>query len=245
MNQVLKYAAYGIGSFTVLGGSFFMAAALSGTPMSAIPGVGGMFPEPVQPETKEEVQDLREELAQDRRSAGQVYGRARSPLQAFLLDNPFSAGELEQITEDLKAERRAVAMQEAELEQLRAELVEERQHYQDLFVELEELRTALVTRGEEQKAREEELRRKQKDLEGVERTSFEDLSPVFTEGKAKDSAAMLTQTYDPEQAAMILTALETERAAALLAEIHQADPEQGPLYMDAYRKARITQTQEK
>ena len=146
MNQVLKYAAYGIGSFTVLGGSFFMAAALSGTPMSAIPGVGGMFPEPVQPETKEEVQDLREELAQDRRSAGQVYGRARSPLQAFLLDNPFSAGELEQITEDLKAERRAVAMQETELEQLRAELVEDRQHYQDLFVELEELRELVDSR---------------------------------------------------------------------------------------------------
>lgn len=245
MNHVLKYAALGAGSFALLGGSFFAFAVLSGTPMSQIPGIGAVFPEP--PEGAEDVDaepeknDAREELAGDRRSAGQVYGRARGPLQAFLLDNPFSAGELEELADALKSGRRSLAVRESELEELRAELEEERRHYQDLFAELEELRTALVVRNDEQEARAEELRRQATDLEEVERASYRNLATVYAEGKPSSVAGMLTQTYPPEKAALILAALDDERAAALLAEIHKADPARGALYMDAFRKAKAPQ----
>lgn len=244
MNSVLKYVAYGAGSFALLGGSFFAFAVLSGTPMSQIPGIGAVFPAPEEvPEeaAPPEANDAREELAGDRRSTGQVYGRARGPLQAFLLDNPFSAGELEELADALKSERRALAVRENELAALRAELDEERRHYQELFAELEELRTALVERSEEQEARAEELARQRSDLAEVERASYRNLATVYAEGKASSAAGMLSQAYPPEKAALILSALDDERAAALLAEIHKADPARGALYMDAFRKAKAPQ----
>lgn len=248
-NPVLKYAAYCLGATALLGGSFFTFAVLSGTPMSQVPGIGVAFPAPPDEEAdldaEPEPNDAREELAADRRSAGQVYGRARGPLQAFLLDNPFSAGELEELADALKSERRSLAVRESALEKLRAELDEERRHYQGLFAELEELRTALVARNEEQEAREAELRRQASNLEEVERASYRNLASVYAEGKADTTAGMLAQTYAPEKAALILAALDDERAAALLAEIHEADPARGALYMDAFRQAKAPQATRK
>jgi len=242
MSKVLKYAAYGLGGFAILSGTFLGFALLSGTPLSQIPGMQSMFPAPVQPPARLGEQehpdlDAREELAADQRSAGQVFERARSPLQAFLLPNPFSAGELEGLADALERQQATLKEREGELARERSQLEEEKQHYRELFAELEDLRSALVRQNEEQQARSEELQRDRDALAEVERASFRSLAAVYAEGKAKDMAALLAKAYAPEKAALILAALPDDRAAALLTEIHKSDPDLGAKFVDAFRQA--------
>ena len=251
MNKVLMYVAYGLGGFVILSGAFFGFAVLSGTPLSQIPGLQSLFPVPPEgqlaPPDGRMPSDVnaREELAADQRSAGQVFERARSPLQAFLLPSPFSAGELEALADDLERQQATLKERERELELERSRLEEEKQHYRDLFAELEELRSALVRQNEEQQARSEELQRNRDALAEVERASFRSLAAVYAEGKAKDMAAMLARAYPPEKAALILAALPEDRAAALLTEIHKADPDLGARSVDAFRQAQSKPRAEK
>lgn len=250
MKKPLKIALLSAGGFTLLSGTFLLFAAMSGTPMHQIPGIGGFFPAPPEEDTAAVDEDpapsnSREELAQDRRSVGQILERARSPLQAFLLPNPFSAGELENLADALKRQQGVLHEEQVDLARQRTELEEEKQHYRDLFAELEDLRSNLVRQSEEQSARAEEIQRDRDALAELERASFRSLATIYAEGKAKDMAAMLTAAYAPEQAALVLAALPEDRAAALLAEIHKTDPGEGAKYVDAYRMARTQEPAKK
>lgn len=244
MKKALSLAGYGVGGAALVGGSFVLFAALSGAPLSQLPAVGGLFPEPEPTAVGRDGEvplDVREELAADRRPVGQLFDRARSPLHAFLLPSPFSVSELEELESRLENRMRELDARERALDERERELVDEREHYRHLFAELEELRNQLARGHDEQQAREQEIERDRQALEEAERASFQTLAAIYSEGRARDMAGMLSATYEPEKAALVLAALDDERAATLLAEIHRADPERGALYVDAYRRAQSPQ----
>ena len=241
-----EIAAYTLGGSALVAGSFVLFTGLSGTPLSAIPGIGSFFPQPVAvggPDGEAAPpMDVREELDGDRRPVGELVERARSPLHAFLLPSPYSAGELAALEQRLEARLREVEIRERELERRECEVAEEREHYRELFAELEELRNGLVREAEENRVRQEEIESERAGLAESERESYRAVAAIYAEGKARDAAGMLAKTYEPDRAALVLCALEDERAAAILAEIHRGDPEAGARYVDAYRRALQTQT---
>ena len=93
MTDITKYVAYGIGGVTLLAGSFFLVAAVTGTPLSRMKGVGGLFPAEPAAEivTEDKEPEIEEQLEGDVRSPEQIFDAARSPLTAFILQDPFSA----------------------------------------------------------------------------------------------------------------------------------------------------------
>jgi hypothetical protein len=80
MSNILKYAAYGLGGTTLIAGSFFLVAALSGTPLSELKAVGGLFPEKPAVQVSDDDQDteLEVQLQNDTRSPQQLYDSRRT-----------------------------------------------------------------------------------------------------------------------------------------------------------------------
>src|SRR5688572_29339479 len=96
MNNTLMYLAYGLGGSALVAGSFVVATALTGTPMNTMKGVGGLFP--LEPSAVVTIPtgppEVELQLEGDTRSEEQIFDAARSPLTAFILEDPFSAQEL-------------------------------------------------------------------------------------------------------------------------------------------------------
>lgn len=241
IGKLMKYAAYGICAAVLLTGSFFLFAALSGTEMSEMKGVGGAFPDKKEaPATASKaLPHPQDELDGDRRSEEQVLHESASPLKAFLLPSGFSAGELTELEEALERRMAELDLRSRDLDERAKALVLDRQLYDGLFAELEVLRESLLDQSAEAEARDEELDAKNAALEARRRGSFATLAKTFYSedaGKAKELAPMLT-AYSPEDAALILVALPNERAAALVTAVLATDPQEAKVLQDAYMAA--------
>ena len=96
-NQVVKIAAFALAGIVLFAASFFLFAVLSGTKLDELAVVGGMF---ASEETAEVAEgdpepDPTIELQEDERPEEAVLHSATTPLQAFLVQSPFSNDELE------------------------------------------------------------------------------------------------------------------------------------------------------
>lgn len=238
MNNLMKYSAYAIGAMVLISGAFFLFAALSGTPMSEMKGVGGAFPEAQAGSAVAGMDQPRpqDELESDRRSKSQVLREAVSPLKAFLYPAPFSGTKLAELEQALEQRMSELDMRDRDLDERESTLEQDRQLYDDLFTELEVLRTSLLQQDAETRARGEELDARDTALEAHKRTSYATLAKTFygeDAGEAETLAPMLT-AYSPEDAALILVALPGERAAALVTSVLRMDPQKAKGLQDAY-----------
>lgn len=240
MTELSKYLAYGLGSVALVGGSFVLFTALSGTPMSRVTGVGRLFPEDAEaPPADLPAPTGGEEVDADPRPAGVVVEAARSPLNAFLLPSPFSASELEDLEQRLQTRLDELATRERRLEERERQLAEDRRHYEELFAELEDMRTSILEMDDERRARAEELDRDRRAAEEREDQSYRDLAKFYGEGKARDMAAMLADVFQADEAALILSALSQDRAGELMSEVYKLDPKKGAALQEAYRAAQL------
>ena len=238
MKNLTTYAAYGLGGTGLIAGSFVLFAALSGTPLSKVAGVGSFFPEeaagPVA--ATQDFGHPEDELEDDRRTPEQVLDSARGPLHVFVMPSPFSATDLEQLEASLQNRMMELDLRDRELDRREAQLEEDRLHYIDLLGELEQLRTALLEMDDERVAQAEELDRDREAFSESEKHSYRSMAKLYEEGKAKDLAPMLMKVYAPDKAALILAALPQEQVGLLLGEIFRIDEAQGAAYQQAYRE---------
>jgi hypothetical protein len=235
-SKPIKYLAYGLGALALLAGSFFLFAALSGTPMSELKTVGGAFPEDSQePATASQAMPHpQDEIEQDRRPPEQVLGDATSPLRAFMLPIGFSAGELGELESALERRMAELDLRSRELDERDDQLKQDRQLYDELFTELEGLRSGLLEQEAEQEARAEELDAGQAALKAERRSRFATLAPMYAEGRNK---GLMLAKYTPDEAALILSSLTPQRAAELITEIHKKDEDTAKAFQDAYMAA--------
>jgi hypothetical protein len=246
MDKLMKNAAYGTGAAVLLAGSFSLFAALSGTEMSEMKGVGGAFPDAEQAAAtaSQGFPHPQDELDGDRRSTEQVLHESASPLKAFLLPSGFTAGGLAELEQELEQRMAEVDLHARDLDEREKVLEQDRQLYDELFADLEVLRESLLDQSDEARARDEELAARNAALQAQRRASFATLArTIYDEdsggAKAKDLAPML-RAYEPEDAALILVALPAERATSLVTEVLKIDEAQARSLQDAYMAASAT-----
>tara|TARA_R110002126_G_scaffold177860_3_gene326859 strand:+ start:3953 stop:4678 length:726 start_codon:yes stop_codon:yes gene_type:complete len=239
MKQAIQIATYVIGSATLLGGSFFLFAALSGTPLRDISGVGDMFPgEEVDPATvSQDVPTIDEQLLGDRRGSDQVFLEAASPLRAFVLENPFSSGELEMLEQRLEMRMEEVNKRSRDLDKREAQVIADKQQYDRLFNELENLRNQLIQEKDELINQRAEAERDEEALDEKQKAAWKAVAALFEEGKASTQAQMLIDGYSPKEAGLVLAQLETERVRELLAAVHKIDTPSYEAMEKAWRAA--------
>jgi DNA repair exonuclease SbcCD ATPase subunit len=238
MKNLTTYMAYGLGGTGLIAGSFVLFAALSGTPLSKVAGVGRLFPEdPSDPVTSsQDTPNPEDELQEDRRTSEQVLESARGPLHAFVMPSPFSATDLEELEGSLENRMTELELRDRELDRREAQLEEDRLHYIDLLTELEQMRTSLLEMDDERVAKAEELDRDISAFTESEKQSYRAMAELYKAGKAKDLAPMLMKVYTPDKAALILAALPQDQVGLLLGEIFNIDEALGAAYQEAYRQ---------
>ncbi len=240
MNNTLMYLAYSLGGTTLVAGSFFLATALSGTPMNAMRGVGGLFrPEPsaeVTPETAPP--EVEEQLEGDTRSDDQIFDAARSPLTAFTLQDPFSTQELSTLEHRLRLKLEEIDRRTRSLDEREAHLDRDAEYLERQFKELDRLKAVILTESDEAQAVGDEIEANRRAFAAREVQVYKSMAPQFEEGEAEVGAAKLVDVYDAEEAAKILRHLPDERVTELMTAILVAFPDKHRDYMRAYQLAK-------
>jgi hypothetical protein len=225
MKQAIQITSYVLGSATLLGGSFVLFAALSGTPLRSVAGVGNLFPaEETGPATvDQDVPTIDDQLVGDRRSKEQVFLEASSPLRVFVLENPFSSGELEILEQRLKTRMEELNKRKSALDDREAQVNADKQQYDRLFNELEDLRNQLIQEKDELINQRAETVRDEEALDDKQKAAWKAVSALFEEGTASTQAQMLIDGYSPKDAGLVLAELEIERVRELLSAMHKID----------------------
>ena len=233
--KIVKYAAISLAAIVLFAASFFLFAILSGTPLDQLAVIGKYMAKsqdesqvPADPETS-----VASELKEDRRPEEVVLSSATSPLQAFLLQSPFSTEELQQLQSELKSKITANAARQLDLNARQREIETREKHLEDRWSELEAIRNALNQRELELTQRGDEIDREARVAAETEEASWEGIASIFSEGKVKDLKDKLL-AFPPEKAALIMKSLPESRAAELLQTLTGEDFR---TYTDAYRKA--------
>jgi hypothetical protein len=240
MNNTMMYVAYGVGGTTLLAGSFFLATALSGTPMNAMKGVGGLFPpEPVAAVTpKTEPIEVEQQLEADTRSDKQIFDAARSPLTAFMFADPFSTQELASLENRLLLKLEELDGRARSLDEREAHLDRDAEYLERQFKELDRLKAAILNESDEARAVGDEIEANRLSLAAREVQVYKSMAPQFEEGEADVASARLVDVYEPEEAAKILRHLPDERVTELMTAILVAFPDKHKDYMRAYQLAK-------
>lgn len=239
MKKAIQIASYTLGGATLLGGSFFLFAAMSGTPMSDVGGVGDMFPDDPEQSAaaSQDVPSVDEILSEDRRGSEQVFLEAASPLRTFVLENPFSAGELELLEKRLENRMQEVRDRDLDLDAREARLAEREAHVDRQYDEITALRNQLLEERDELIHQKAEADRDSAAVDEKEKASWKAVSALFEEGKAKDQAQMLIDGYEAAEAGQLLAHLSVERVRELLAAVHKIDAETYEAMEKAWRSA--------
>lgn len=228
MNPLLKTVAFALGAIAITIGSYVTIGALTGTPMSDLPGIKAFVPAPPQAPVVEsrEVPSVREELAQDRRGQVHVYEAASTPLKAFLMESPFDGSELQALEDRLQSRLEELDRRAEKLDARERELEQSFAHVETMYAEIEALRTEVFEERATVETRADEVDANDRAQKEREAQWLETAASIYAEGKAKTSAGMLLAGKDAGQVARILNELGDERRRELMGAIHDLDPEQ-------------------
>ncbi|MCP5022259.1 MAG: hypothetical protein GY930_10835 [bacterium] len=229
MNKIILILSGIAAAILLLVGTFVTAAGMLGAELHELPAIGGLFPEPpvaaIDPSLNELNTSVEEQVDADIRSPEQVMDHSSSPLHAFLLPNPFSTDQLEELESQLKTRLNAIAEREKELDARQLDLEESQRHLAALQRELESVRSGLIEERDETVALQEE--NKIKDAASAEERveSFKLMSSLFAEGDVDVKSQMLLDMYPPKEIGLVLAGLPPERVAVLMAGIRTAAPD--------------------
>lgn len=236
MNHLFKYLAYGLGSLTLVAGSFFLFTAVSGTPLSKVGGVGKLFPErPEAPATSSrELPEIETLLENDTRSSDQIFDAARSPFATFTLQDPFSEIELARLENLLHMRKDQLDKREASLDERERFLDQDEEALKRRFDDLERLKAQILDESEDQRARTEELAAGEKAQAARESELYKSMAPLYEDNEPEVASRMLMNMYAPEEAAKVLEHMSDDRVRELLEAIHASDPAKHKEYSRAY-----------
>lgn len=242
MNQSLKHLLLGAGGIALFCGAFVGFAKWRGAELHELPWIGLLFPVPhdvagdapahpdLERPSRPGAAQPEAEPVRPRQEPSKV---ARAGLlDAFSLESPYSASELQALVDALEASHReaeirleAIAAREAAVEVREAAVADREQ-------ELAELKSRLdaMTQG----AGSAPLETRRSTAEQLEELTWSAKSALFAEGDAETLATRLI-AYPPIEAARILAGLPPERAQELLGALPEARWRE---YAEAYASMR-------
>jgi flagellar motility protein MotE (MotC chaperone) len=254
MKPAVKYALFAAGGLVLLGGSFVVFAALSGTPLHEVAILEKFVAAPAtgEHEAKSEPAAAHAEPSDEhapdmdhggstastkkpRMSAGDVRAVEANVgvLSAFMLPSPLSAGELSELQQSLRTTNNDAKKRLERITQRERELDEWEHSLDERTQELQELRRVIERKELDITLREDEVKRDENAKNARETQSWGELAKFFAEGDPEDLAKKLV-LFEPKEAVRILRALDDERASAL---VNALPPDKYHAYLDAYRAA--------
>jgi len=228
MNRVIEIVAMVLGGLSIFAVCFLGFSSLSGVPLSEIPGIGGLFPEPQeQPPAYEPAGPSR---PRESKSDLQLIQSGLGTLSAWSLPAPYTAEELRSLVDELKAKLLVLDHREGELEEREENLELELETLRERFTALEQLRAELEQYESELDLREDELEAKEVVRDERNRAKWQSMAPVLSSLDPNEAARKIIR-YAPEDAAEILHAMADAAASSILTSIPD---ESFRDYLDAY-----------
>jgi len=253
MKPAVKYALFAAGGLVLLGGSFVVFAALSGTPLHEVAILKNFVAAPktdehaAKPAPADEHAATADEHTDMARSDGE--SSAKTPhirpgdaraieanvgvLSAFMLPSPLSAGELSELQQSLRNTNNDAKKRLERITQRERELDEWEHSLDERTQEIQELRRVIERKELDITLREDEVKRDESAKNARETQSWGELAKFFAEGDPEDLAKKLV-LFEPKEAVRILRALDDERASAL---VNALPPDKYHAYLEAYRAA--------
>jgi len=216
MNRVIEIVAMVLGGLSIFAVCFLGFSSLSGVPLSEIPGVGGLFPEPQGPPPARE--PSRTPPRRESKSDLQLIQSGLGSLSAWSLPAPYTAEELRSLVGELKAKLLVLDRREGELDEREQNLELELETLGERFTALEQLRSELEHYEAELDLREEELEAKERVRDERTRAKLQNMARVLSNLEPTEAAGKIVR-YAPEDAAEILRAMEDPKASAILTAI--------------------------
>ncbi len=226
MNRAIEIVVMALGGLSIFAVCFAGFSSLSGVPLSEVPGIGSLFPEPE--ETPSEARNT--EPPPKRRSDTEVIQTSLGSLGAWSLPAPYTARELRSLVDELKAKLLVLDRRERELERRQEDHEMEVETLQDRFASLEQLRTDLEQYESELNLREDEVTAMEGNQTERNLAKWRDVSTVLALLPAEEAAAKIVQ-YPPDDAAEILRAMTDTAAGSILTSIPDENFRE---YLDAY-----------
>ncbi|MBM3986336.1 MAG: hypothetical protein FJ294_00070 [Planctomycetes bacterium] len=231
MNKNAKIALYSTGGVGGFAAAYVLFALMMGAPAHTIPVIGALFPSPA--ENIEKANSTAPLVASEAQSGTRTERRAASAglMDAFQIQSPYSAGELEALATELKRKvadldaRLAAVADREKSASARAEQLDE--HY----AELQRLQRALEEREKTLADRESSVTESDRARLEREQQGWVRLGKLFADGDAAELGTRLAE-YAPGDAARILHSLKPARAKELLENVGATKWRE---YADAYR----------
>ncbi len=235
MVSYLKPALAVLGGATLFAGAFVFSALQRGASRGDLPLIGGLLSEKAAEPAPEHVEPVApaKPVHEEPRTAG------LGLLDAFHIEAPLSAAELEALARDLKLGIAQIERRGAELDDRERRLADREHQLDEHYASLQELRTSLERWEQDLVGREVNVGQAEVDKEAREAESWQKMAKLFEKGDASSLARKLS-AYSPGEAAQILKHLKTERARELLEGVTGESWKQ---YWDAYRQAMGTPQQ--
>ncbi len=239
MNKIILILSGIAAAALLLVGTFVTAAGMLGAELHELPVLGALFPEPpvesIDPSLNELNSSVEEQVDADMRSPEQVMDNSSSPLHAFLLPNPWSTDQLEEIESQLKTRLNAIGEREKELDARQLNLEESQRHLTELQKELESVRSGLIDERDETVALQEEVKIEEKAAAEKRVESFKQMSSLFANGDADEMSQMLLDMYPPADIGLVLSGLTPERVQVLMQGIRNSQPDVLSMVEASYR----------
>ncbi|HIG11678.1 MAG: hypothetical protein ABGY71_04575 [bacterium] len=238
MHKILKYGLFGLGGFSLFLGSFTGIAALSGTPMHQVAGIGAFFDAPaVAPGTTRTSEEPRVANEEPAISGQDALERQAGLLGAWMVPSPFTGTELRSLQDELKAKFQENRELLGTLRARELELDEWEKTLQEKYNELADIRTKLEDMEGDLELRYAELERDEAAERSRELAGWEAQAELYKGGEPEINASMLANET-PEDAALLMRALGPTAAGEILRLLEP--PELRKAFMDAYRRVSET-----
>ncbi len=240
MNRIIEIAALLLGGVSFFAVCFVGFAAISGTPLNEVALIGELVDAP-----EEGGEPLAHEGEPGEPQAHKVAEPPKEPeharvvqsslgmLSTWSLPSPFASEELQELVDEIKAERLELDQREAQLALRESEIQEHEGLLAEKTATLGHLRKELETYEVSLTTREFEVRRLEGEADERAELRWTEVGGVFAALDPEQAGQRLAQ-YSPAEASRILRAMDEEKAVEIL---NQLQGDRWKEYLDAYTQA--------
>lgn len=229
MTKGIELLVMGLGGLSLFVVAFLGFAAMSGSPLSEVAVIGPLLADDEEEGVAEDLSEVPEDEL-PRASEKQVIEANVGILNAYTLDSPMNADELQSLAVELKKTKLSYEERLRMLDERELSISEREDDLTHQFEVLEELRAELDRLESDLALRLQEVESEEEKVSTGEQARFKEIAKLFAEGepkKLKDRFLM----YEAPEAAQILRQLPPDRATELL---NALPADKWKAYVEAY-----------
>lgn len=236
MNKIIEILAIALGGLSLFAVCFLGFAVMSGQSMENVPVIGELLADEEQGDGDPNQASKPSKPSMDK-SDTEIVESTVSVLQHWSMPSPFSASELNDLAEEMKARSARLDQWEQELDAAEAAVAEEKQTLSERRESLEALQQRLEEYERELSLRAQEVERSEDDAAQRLSRKWSVIASVIENGELEGQRAVEAMAeYEPEEAAQILRHLDAARASVILGAMQKHEGLKKPWteYMEAY-----------